>query len=102
MSGRLRAVHGRPEFAFAGIWRPWTGERKKETGEHLLFLFLTTEANDVVRPINAKAMPVVLTTPAEFDAWLLAEPEEALKLQQPLPADRLEIVATGQRKDERA
>src|ERR1019366_3009019 len=24
----------RPLFAFAGIWRPWTGERKKETREH--------------------------------------------------------------------
>ncbi len=47
----------RPLFAFAGIWRPWTGERKKETGEHLLFAFLTTEANEVVRPIHAKAMP---------------------------------------------
>jgi putative SOS response-associated peptidase YedK len=26
----------RPLFAFAGIWRPWTGTRKKETGEHRL------------------------------------------------------------------
>jgi len=89
----------RPLFAFAGIRRPWTGERKKETREHLLFSFLTTESNDIVRPIHAKAMPVILTTAAEFDAWLSAEPDEALKLQRPLPADRLKIVAKGERKD---
>ena len=88
----------RPLFAFAGIWRPWTGERK-ETREHLLFSFLTTESNDVVRPIHAKAMPVMLTTAAEFDTWLTAEPDEALKLQRPLAADKLKIVAKGQRQD---
>jgi putative SOS response-associated peptidase YedK len=89
----------RPLFAFAGIWRPWTGERKKEMREHLLFSFLTTEPNDVVRPIHAKAMPVILTTPGEFDAWLSAEPDEALKLQRPLPLDQMKIVAKGQRQD---
>jgi putative SOS response-associated peptidase YedK len=47
-------------FAFAGIWRLWTGERKGETSEHTLFAFLTTASNDVARPIHAKAMPVLL------------------------------------------
>ena len=40
-------------------------DRRKEggeTGDHRLFAFLTTESNDVVRPIHAKAMPVLLTT----------------------------------------
>ncbi|MEJ0093917.1 MAG: hypothetical protein WDN46_10880 [Methylocella sp.] len=36
---------------------------KGETREHRLFSFLTAEANDVVRPIYAKAMQVLLTTP---------------------------------------
>ena len=89
----------RPLFAFPGIWRPWAGERKKETREHLLFSFLTTAPNAIVEPIHAKAMPVMLTTATEFDTWLSAEPEEALKLQRPLPADRLKIVAKGERKD---
>lgn len=92
-------AESRPLFAFAGIWRPWTGERKKEMREHLLFSFLTTEANNVVRPVHAKAMPVMLTTPAEFDAWLTADMNEALKLQRLLPAERLMIVAKGERKD---
>jgi len=59
----------RPLFAFAGIWRLWTGERKRETGEHRLFAFLTTQSNEIVRPIHAKAMPVLLTTEQEFDTW---------------------------------
>jgi putative SOS response-associated peptidase YedK len=85
----------RPLFAFAGIGRLWTGERKGETGEHRLFSFLTTEANDVVRPIHAKAMPVLLTTPNEGDIWLSGPLDEALKLQRPLPAHELQIVANG-------
>jgi len=89
----------RPLFAFAGIWRPWTGERRKEHGEHLLFGFLTTEANEVVRPIHAKAMPVMLTTPEEWDLWLDAPASEVLALQRPLPPERLKIVAWGEVED---
>ncbi|MCA3645986.1 MAG: SOS response-associated peptidase family protein [Methylobacterium sp.] len=81
-----------PMAAFAGIWRPWTGMRgtKKDPidGEHLLFSFLTSEPNDVVRPIHPKAMPVVLTTPGEWETWLHAPVEIALELQRPLPEDR--------------
>jgi putative SOS response-associated peptidase YedK len=34
------------------------------------FGFLTTEANAIVAPIHSKAMPVILTTPADVDQWL--------------------------------
>src|SRR3954470_14608716 len=75
----------RPLFAFAGIWRPWTGARKKAEGEmeHRLFSFLTTEANAVVAPIHPKAMPVILTTQDDIDRWLTAPAEVALQLQHP-------------------
>ena len=93
----------RPLFAFAGIWRPWTGARGPKSapaeGEHLLFSILTTEANEIVRPIHAKAMPVMLTTEAEWRAWLEAPVADALALQRPLPAGALSIVATGRRED---
>lgn len=101
----------RPLFAFAGIWRPWTGVRGTkaerqtlvdETGsdskEHLVFAFLTTEPNDVVRPIHAKAMPVILTGEA-CDLWLEGELAAALKFQAPAPNDLMSIVATGKRQD---
>jgi putative SOS response-associated peptidase YedK len=88
----------RPPFAFAGIWRPWTGTRKGEEGEHLLFAFLTTEPNSIVRPVHAKAMPVILTGD-ECDLWLSADVPTALALQRPLPEQLLTIVATGQRQD---
>ena len=88
----------RPAFAFAGLWRPWTGTRKGEAGEHLLFAFLTAAANDVVRPVHGKAMPVILTG-ADWDTWLAADTATALTLQRPLPAERLFVVATGQRQD---
>jgi putative SOS response-associated peptidase YedK len=89
----------RPLFWFAGIWRPWTGDRRGETGEHRLYAFLTTQANAVVAPIHAKAMPVVLTTEDDCETWLTAPLEEALALQQPAPNDLLRIVATGAKSD---
>jgi putative SOS response-associated peptidase YedK len=55
--------------------------------------------NDVVKPAHAKAMPAILTTPEECDAWLSVEPAEALKLQRPLAGGQLAIVARGERED---
>ncbi|OJU12275.1 MAG: DUF159 family protein [Alphaproteobacteria bacterium 64-11] len=91
----------RPLFVFAGVWTPWRGVRKKSEGEmdHEIFGFLTCEANAVVRPIHEKAMPVILTTPEETEAWMTAPAEEALTLQRPLPEEMLKIVARGERYD---
>ena len=55
--------------------------------------------NNIVAPVLAKAMPVILTTPEECDRWLSAEPQEALTLQRPLPDAALKIVATGRQED---
>ena len=93
----------RPLFAFAGLWTPWRGVRGPKSapveGEHELFGFLTTEANAIVAPIHPKAMPVILTAPAEVDQWLEAETPDALTLQRPLADDMLAIVARGERED---
>ena len=68
-------------------------------GEHELFGFLTTDANAIVAPIDRKAMPVILTTPADVDRWLTEETPSALELQRPLAENALQIVAKAERSD---
>ena len=68
-------------------------------GEHMLYGFLTTAPNDEVKPVHAKAMPAILTTPEECDTWLTGPPSEALELQRPLPGGQLTVVARGERED---
>jgi putative SOS response-associated peptidase YedK len=93
----------RPLFAFAGIWCTWTGargtQRNPAIGEHTLYGFLTTAPNEVVKPVNEKAMPAILTTAEECDVWLSAQPHDAFKLWRPLPAEMLKVVAAGKRRD---
>ncbi|MGJ8562837.1 MAG: SOS response-associated peptidase family protein [Alphaproteobacteria bacterium] len=84
-----------PQSFFAGIWRPWNGERlvhvegekrrERRVLDWNLYAFLTTTPNEVVAPIHPKAMPVILTTPDECEAWM-AGGEESLSLQRPLDA----------------
>jgi putative SOS response-associated peptidase YedK len=88
----------RPLFCFAGIWRPWTGVRGKEEGEHLLFSILTTEANDLTRPVHAAASPVILTG-EDLDIWLHGSSKDALALAKPFPAERMQVVLKGPRAD---
>lgn len=88
----------RPLFCFAGVWRPWTGVRGKEDGEHQLFSILTTDANALTRPIHAAAMPVMLTG-GDIDTWLEGSSQDALALARPFPADRMRLVLSGPRAD---
>jgi putative SOS response-associated peptidase YedK len=91
----------RPLACFAGIWTNWTSVRKVKEGQTTndIFAFLTTEPNAEVGAIHPKAMPVILTTPDEVESWMRAPPDEALKLQRPLPDGALRIVARGVKED---
>ena len=91
----------RPLACFAGIWTRWTSVRKVREGETTndIFAFLTINPNADVGAIHPKAMPVILRTEEERDAWMTAPAPEALKLQRPLPDGALHIVAQGAKED---
>ncbi len=74
-------------------------EGRAGRGEHHLFAFLTCEPNAVVAPIHPKAMPVLLTTPAECETWMTAPAEDALRLQRRLADSLLSVVARGEKQD---
>ncbi len=73
------ADDNRPLLCFAGIWTNWSSVRKIKEGMVTIdvYGFLTTDANDIVKPIHPKAMPVVLTKPEENEQWMTAEPADA-------------------------
>ncbi len=79
---------------FAGIHVPqWKSVRKVKDGVTTddLFGFLTTVPNALVKPIHEKAMPVLLLTMEETQAWLEAPWDEAKELARPLNDDALLI-----------
>ncbi len=91
-AGKRKAPHlvrmrdDRP-FAFAGLWDLWEGPDHSVVESCTL---LTTEANDVVRPIHDR-MPVILA-PADYDRWLdpaIGGPEELAALLRPYPVDEM-------------
>ncbi len=83
-------------FFFAGIWRPWTGDRGTKRvpnmGDHTLFSIMTTEPNGIVEPIHEKAMPVMLMTPDDVEQWPRGvSVDDALKMRKPAPDDAILI-----------
>jgi putative SOS response-associated peptidase YedK len=56
----LRLNEDRPLFAFAGMWTIFNGDRGTKSrpipGPHQIYGFLTTALNDIVAPIQPKAI----------------------------------------------
>lgn len=76
------SVVGQPVAAFAGIWR------QSERGA--VYAFLTCEPNEMIAPLHPKAMPVILS-PADYDAWLHADWDQAKALAVPFPAHAMVV-----------
>ena len=91
----------RPLAFLAGVWTEWSSVRRIKEGMITadLFGFLTCAPNGDVALVHPKAMPIILTTPAEWRQWLTAPTALALQLQRPLPDGMLRIVAEGTRAD---
>lgn len=87
---------------FAGIWRPWHGERlmpvdgkarrQRIETDIELFAFLTTEPNEVVKPVHPNAMPVILTELDDCENWLSGG-LRSLELQRPLPQTAIRLLS---------
>jgi len=86
-------VPSRPIFSFAGIWQM--------TPAGAVFAFLTTEANEIVKPIHPKAMPVILHDEDE-ERWLTAPIGEALEAIAPYPSQLMSVqqAEAGHRKSD--
>ncbi len=76
-------------FSFAGLWDEWLD---KGTGEILYtYTIITTEANDIVKPIHDR-MPVILSAEAE-ELWLdeNEKQEDLLSLLKPYPSAEMTV-----------
>ena len=80
-------------FSFAGLWDEWLD---KGTGEILhTYTIITTEANDLVKPIHDR-MPVILSPEAE-ELWLDEHETQAalLSLLMPYEVDEMKAYAVS-------
>ncbi len=90
----------RPLFAFAGIWRLWTGERKGETREHRLFLVSDDGFERAGAPDPRQSHAAVAHDARRMGYLAARSVDEATALQRPLTNHRLRILGTGQKADE--
>lgn len=80
----FRLENGEP-FAFAGLWEHW----EKGEGEPIeTCTIITTEANELMRPIHDR-MPVIISS-QNYEQWL--DPEKGkTELLQPYPAEQMTV-----------
>lgn len=83
-------------FAMAGLWQRWEGQVDQETVMVESCNILTTDANELVRPIHNR-MPVILPV-ANHATWLDTEATDRKKIQSllvPYPAAAMTAYPVG-------
>lgn len=87
----FRLQNGQP-FAFAGLWERW---RSPDGEEIQSCTILTTEANEILRPIHDR-MPVILDS-KDYDLWLdpAVQNTEPLQLLRPYPSEAMTSYAVS-------
>ena len=80
-------------FAFAGLWERW--ERASDSKPVQSCAIITTEANDLLRPIHGR-MPVIVDA-ANYDAWLDADGHDGAQaaLLRPYPSEAMAAWPVG-------
>jgi putative SOS response-associated peptidase YedK len=84
----FRLQEGKP-FAFAGLWEHWDNPEGESIDSCTI---ITTEANDVLRPIHDR-MPVILE-PENYDQWLDPQLQKAELIQpllRPYPTEEMTV-----------
>lgn len=103
MKGRRPAVHvwfgvtgseGSSPFAFAGIWRQFTGRYRDEHQTFTTHAIVTTTPNALVATVHPTRMPVILD-PDDHETWLAGPVDVANRLLGPFPSGRMGILASG-------
>ena len=86
---RFSLAAGGGSFCFAGLWTRWRGGTEPDVSSCTI---VTTTANELVAPLHDR-MPVVLTGPADWEAWLdpALDADAVAPLLAPLPADRMNV-----------
>lgn len=91
----------RPLFALAGMWR-MESEMLHGSGESgLRHTMVTTNANELARPIHAKGRMPAIVSPDDYETWLSGTVDRALRLLKPFPSSEMRITLHGfdQRED---
>jgi putative SOS response-associated peptidase YedK len=88
----IRMRDDRP-FGFAGLWELWEGPDHSAVESCTI---LTTEANDLVRPIHDR-MPAIIA-PADYDRWLdpaVADADALMPLLRPYASEPMTAYAVS-------
>lgn len=89
-------VHNGALFGMAGLWSPWLNPR---TGQwEQTFSILTTEANEVIRPIHDR-QPEILAR-RDYAAYLTASTRPPVHLLRILPAEEMQAETLDEKNTE--